>query len=228
LPISIQVIKEMTGGGVDYSFECIGSTSVMAEAFESSRTVRSNGSCRVAYICYSPSDQLTMSGLFRTLSLTDNPARWVQGWGKTIILGTDTAAAPVSISSSAIKRGRSVTGALLGGIKPKDDIPVLAQKCLDKVADHQTHDFPSMAGVDRISIMRFVLLMLLTFFPGAGAGRVRDAPDGLRRHQPRVRPARAGEVPPLHHLDGRRRAEEGRRVTPPPPRSRTHGMDSPT
>ncbi|PAN14878.1 hypothetical protein PAHAL_2G450800 [Panicum hallii] len=87
-----QVIKEMTGGGVDYSFECIGSTSVMAEAFESSRT----------------------------------------GWGKTIILGTDTAAAPVSISSSAIKRGRSVTGALLGGIKPKDDIPVLAQKCLDK------------------------------------------------------------------------------------------------
>ncbi|XP_039833604.1 alcohol dehydrogenase-like 2 [Panicum virgatum] len=87
-----EVIKEMTGGGADYSFECIGSTSVMAEAFESSR----------------------------------------MGWGKTIILGTDAGKAPVSISSSAIKRGRSVTGALLGGIKPKDDIPVLAQKCMDK------------------------------------------------------------------------------------------------
>ncbi|CAL5061564.1 unnamed protein product [Urochloa decumbens] len=87
-----QVIKELTGGGADYCFECIGIPSVMEEAFQSSRT----------------------------------------GWGKTVILGTDAAAAPVSISSSDIKRGRSVTGALLGGIKPKDDIPVLAQKCLDK------------------------------------------------------------------------------------------------
>ena len=40
MPISIQVIKEMTGGGADYSFECIGSTSVMAEAFESSTPAR--------------------------------------------------------------------------------------------------------------------------------------------------------------------------------------------
>ncbi|KAM0833916.1 hypothetical protein ACQ4PT_063973 [Festuca glaucescens] len=32
-----EVIKEMTGGGADYCFECIGSTSVMAEAFKSSR-----------------------------------------------------------------------------------------------------------------------------------------------------------------------------------------------
>ncbi|KAL6657576.1 hypothetical protein ACP70R_005356 [Stipagrostis hirtigluma subsp. patula] len=86
------VIKEMTGGGADYCFECIGSASVMAEAFKSSRA----------------------------------------GWGKTIILGTDGNAAPVSIPSSDIKRGRSVVGSLLGGIKPKDDIPVLAQKYLDK------------------------------------------------------------------------------------------------
>jgi len=35
-----QVIKEMTGGeGADYCFECIGSVSVMAEAFQSSRSV---------------------------------------------------------------------------------------------------------------------------------------------------------------------------------------------
>ncbi|KAL6856247.1 hypothetical protein ACP4OV_019049 [Aristida adscensionis] len=87
-----EIIKEMTSGGADYCFECIGSTSVMAEAFRSSRP----------------------------------------GWGKTVILGTDGAAAPMSISSSDIKRGRSVAGALLGGIKPKDDIPVLAQKYLDK------------------------------------------------------------------------------------------------
>lgn len=34
-----KVIKEMTGGGVDYSFECIGLASLMEEAFNSSRTV---------------------------------------------------------------------------------------------------------------------------------------------------------------------------------------------
>ncbi|CAN6206119.1 unnamed protein product [Urochloa humidicola] len=88
-----EVIKEMTGGdGADYCFECIGSVSVMAEAFKSSRT----------------------------------------GWGKTVVLGVDGSAAPISIPSFDILRGRSVTGALLGGIKPKHDIPVLAQKCLDK------------------------------------------------------------------------------------------------
>ncbi|XP_062188066.1 alcohol dehydrogenase-like 2 isoform X4 [Phragmites australis] len=87
-----EVITEMTGGGADYCFECVGSAAVMADAFKSSRT----------------------------------------GWGKTIILGADGNATPISISSSDIKRGRSVVGSFLGGIKPKDDIPVLAQKYLDK------------------------------------------------------------------------------------------------
>lgn len=57
----------------------------------------------------------------------------VQGWGKTVVLGIDGSAAPISVPSFEIMRGRSVVGALLGGIKPKDDIPVLAQKYLDKV-----------------------------------------------------------------------------------------------
>ncbi|OEL33314.1 Alcohol dehydrogenase-like 7 [Dichanthelium oligosanthes] len=110
-----EVIQEMTGGaGADYCFECIGSVSVMAEAFKSSR----------------------MQPLHERLlnSVWAKPCDWrtVQGWGKTVVLGVDGSAAPISISSSNIKRGRSVTGALLGGIKPKDDIPVLAQKCLDK------------------------------------------------------------------------------------------------
>lgn len=34
-----QVIKDMTNGGADYCFECIGLASVMAEAFNSSRDV---------------------------------------------------------------------------------------------------------------------------------------------------------------------------------------------
>ncbi|CAL5085693.1 unnamed protein product [Urochloa decumbens] len=88
-----EVIKDMTGGnGADYCFECIGSVSVMAEAFKSSR----------------------------------------MGWGKTVVLGVAGSVAPISIPAFDILKGRSVIGSHLGGIKPKDDIPVLAQKCLDK------------------------------------------------------------------------------------------------
>lgn len=88
-----EVIKEMTGGGADYCFECIGSTAVTAEAFSSSR----------------------------------------MGWGKTIVLGVASgAAAPISIPSYEILRGRSVVGSLFGGLKPKTDVPLLAQKYLDE------------------------------------------------------------------------------------------------
>ena len=37
---SLQVIVEMTGGGVDYSFECIGVPSVMTDAFRCTKMVR--------------------------------------------------------------------------------------------------------------------------------------------------------------------------------------------
>jgi Zn-dependent alcohol dehydrogenase len=56
-----------------------------------------------------------------------------QGWGKTILLGVSGNKAPISIPSHEILRGRSVIGSLFGGIKPKNDIPMLAQKYLDKV-----------------------------------------------------------------------------------------------
>ncbi|SPT16923.1 unnamed protein product [Triticum aestivum] len=87
-----EVVKEMTGGGADYCFECIGSTSVMAEAFQSSR----------------------------------------KGWGKTVVLGVSNGVAPMSIPSHDILMGRSVVGSLFGGLKPKADIPILAQKYVDK------------------------------------------------------------------------------------------------
>uniref|UniRef100_A0A0D3D7D0 Alcohol dehydrogenase-like C-terminal domain-containing protein n=2 Tax=Brassica oleracea TaxID=3712 RepID=A0A0D3D7D0_BRAOL len=82
----------MTGGGVDYSFECIGLASLMEEAFNSSRT----------------------------------------GSGKTVILGMEKNASPISLDSRAIIRGRSVHGSLFGGLKPKLDIPILVDRYLKK------------------------------------------------------------------------------------------------
>ncbi|XP_027148834.1 alcohol dehydrogenase-like 1 isoform X1 [Coffea eugenioides] len=87
-----QVIREMTDGGADYCFECVGSTSLIREAFDGSR----------------------------------------QGCGKTVILGADLHGSPLSIHPLEILTGKSIMGATLGGIKPKQDIPHLAQKYLKK------------------------------------------------------------------------------------------------
>ncbi|XP_010025906.2 alcohol dehydrogenase-like 2 isoform X1 [Eucalyptus grandis] len=90
-PVS-EVIKEITDGGADYSFECVGLASVMADAFNSSR----------------------------------------EGGGKTVILGVESRGAPLSLGSYEILRGRTVVGSYFGGLKPKSDVPLLAQKYLDQ------------------------------------------------------------------------------------------------
>ncbi|WVZ55783.1 hypothetical protein U9M48_006402 [Paspalum notatum var. saurae] len=87
-----EVIIEMTGGGVDYSFECIGVSSVMTDAFRSTK----------------------------------------MGKGKTIILGLGKDSDQVSLPSLELLFGRCVMGTVLGGLKPKSDIPILAKKCIDK------------------------------------------------------------------------------------------------
>ncbi|VAH97970.1 unnamed protein product [Triticum turgidum subsp. durum] len=91
-PLS-QVIIEMTGGGADYCFECIGAASVMTEAFRSAK----------------------------------------QGNGKTVILGLEKDGKPISLPSIEFLFGKCVMGSLFGGMKPKTDIPILAEKCMNKL-----------------------------------------------------------------------------------------------
>ncbi|KAB1204020.1 Alcohol dehydrogenase-like 1 [Morella rubra] len=90
-PVS-EVIKELTDGGADYCFECVGLASLMQDAFRSSR----------------------------------------QGWGKTVLLGVEMHGSPLTLSPYEIQTGRSITGSMFGGLKPKSDIPLLAKKYLDK------------------------------------------------------------------------------------------------
>ncbi|KAI3816948.1 hypothetical protein L1987_10733 [Smallanthus sonchifolius] len=88
-----EVIIEMTGGGADYCFECVGSTSLVHEAY---------ACCRKA-------------------------------WGKTIVLGFDQSGAMLSFNSHyVIDNGKTLTGALFGGLKPKSDIPVLIKRYMAK------------------------------------------------------------------------------------------------
>ncbi|KAF7139860.1 hypothetical protein RHSIM_Rhsim06G0078400 [Rhododendron simsii] len=86
----IEVIREMTDGGADYCFECIGLASLMKDAIDSSRP----------------------------------------GWGKTVILGVEMHGWPLSISSTEILRGKTVTGSFFGGVKAKSDIPFFVKKYL--------------------------------------------------------------------------------------------------
>ncbi|KAK8684053.1 hypothetical protein V6N13_040090 [Hibiscus sabdariffa] len=90
--VGLAVIKEITDGGADYCFECIGLSSLMEDAFHCTR----------------------------------------QGWGKTVILGVEKHATPLSIDTYFLLRGRTVAGSLFGGLKPKSDIPMLAHKYLNK------------------------------------------------------------------------------------------------
>ncbi|KAL7262563.1 hypothetical protein ACSBR1_000847 [Camellia fascicularis] len=54
-----------------------------------------------------------------------------QGCGRTVILGMDLHS-PFSINYPEIIRGRTIEGALFGGLKAKSDIPFLIKKYLDK------------------------------------------------------------------------------------------------
>jgi S-(hydroxymethyl)glutathione dehydrogenase / alcohol dehydrogenase len=57
----------------------------------------------------------------------------MQGWGKTIILGVEMHGTPFTIPSREILHGKCVMGSLFGGVKPKRDIPILADMYLNKV-----------------------------------------------------------------------------------------------
>ncbi|KAJ4767647.1 alcohol dehydrogenase [Rhynchospora pubera] len=105
-----KVITEMTNGGADYCFECIGLASLMSDAFKSTH----------------------------------------QGWGKTIILGVEMHGSPLCIAPYELLNGRCVMGSLFGGIKPKDDIPTLLNKYLNKELELDkfiTHEI----GLDEIN-----------------------------------------------------------------------------
>uniref|UniRef100_A0ACD5TUS2 Uncharacterized protein n=1 Tax=Avena sativa TaxID=4498 RepID=A0ACD5TUS2_AVESA len=55
-----------------------------------------------------------------------------QGKGKTVILGVEQDGKPICLPSIEFLFGKCIMGSLFGGIKPKTDIPILAEKCMNK------------------------------------------------------------------------------------------------
>ncbi|KAL6626952.1 hypothetical protein ACP70R_030678 [Stipagrostis hirtigluma subsp. patula] len=125
-----EVIGELTGGGADYSFECIGVSSVMTDAFRSTKPVAILSmhpqSCDEAH---------TLSSQFSSKAPACNElitTRVKQGNGKTIILGVEKDGQPICLPPFELLNGKCVMGSIFGGIKPKTDIPILAEKCMNK------------------------------------------------------------------------------------------------
>ena len=57
-----------------------------------------------------------------------------QGWGKTVVLGVDRPGSNLTLpSGEVLMSGKTLTGRLFGGLKPKTDVPMLAKRYLDKV-----------------------------------------------------------------------------------------------
>lgn len=98
-----QVIKRLTDGGADYSFECIGDTGMVTTALQS--------------CC--------------------------DGWGLTVTLGVPKLKPEVTAHYGLLLTGRTLTGSLFGGWKPKSEIPSLVEMYLRKeieIDDLITHD----------------------------------------------------------------------------------------
>lgn len=117
-----QVIREMTGGGADYCFECVGLASLMSEAFKSSRRV-------IPLLLFD-----LIAERVNSLYIYG-----MQGWGKTVILGVEKNFSPFIIDTTDMLDGRSFVGSAFGGVKAKTDIPLLINKYLNKVKITWTH-----------------------------------------------------------------------------------------
>ncbi|GAA0144294.1 dehydrogenase [Lithospermum erythrorhizon] len=100
-----QVVKRITDGGADYSFECVGDTETITTALQS--------------CC--------------------------DGWGLTVTLGVPKVTPLISTHYGLFLSGKTLTGSLFGGWKPKSDIPSLIDMYLRKeikIDELITHNMP--------------------------------------------------------------------------------------
>lgn len=137
----MQVIREMTDGGVDYSFECTGINDVLREAFLSTHDVSCampslvrpsiNNIARVHYMAQldpdGPDHFLFLSPFFSTPAQKKS-----QGWGLTVVLGIHSTPKMVPLHPMELY-GRRITGCVFGDFKGKSQLPDLVDKCVNGV-----------------------------------------------------------------------------------------------
>lgn len=115
----------MTGGGADYSFECVGDTGIATTALQSCSDVR------ILFVL----SALTLFVNFAQYIIVYkcNNVDITQGWGMTVTLGVPKVKPEVSAHYGLFLSGKSLKGTLFGGWKPKSDLPSLIEKYMNKV-----------------------------------------------------------------------------------------------
>jgi len=119
--VHVQIIRQMTSGGADYAFECVGSTEVVTSAIQS---------------CCEVTSLTPVWWLLRCLMwfIFDTVHRlFSQGWGLTVTLGVPKVKPEITAHYALFLSGRTLKGSLFGGWKPKSDIPNLVDMYVRKV-----------------------------------------------------------------------------------------------
>lgn len=117
-----QVIVDLTDGGVDYSFECIGNVNVMRSALECCHKV----SAITDFIDFIDHWSGCEHGWFLYASC-------YQGWGQSVIVGVAASGQEISTRPFQLVTGRVWKGTAFGGFKSRSQVPWLVEKYLKKV-----------------------------------------------------------------------------------------------
>lgn len=117
-----QVIVDLTDGGVDYSFECIGNVSVMRAALECCHKVIAS-----SWLDYGGLEYKTYFPVKIYIYI------YIQGWGTSVIVGVAASGQEISTRPFQLVTGRVWKGTAFGGFKSRSQVPWLVQKYLNKV-----------------------------------------------------------------------------------------------
>ncbi len=114
-----QVLVDLTDGGVDYSFECIGNVSVMRAALECCH--------KASILCEFVAQMVCVC--IKHLWFAIN----IQGWGTSVIVGVAASGQEISTRPFQLVTGRVWKGTAFGGFKSRSQVPWLVDKYLKKV-----------------------------------------------------------------------------------------------
>lgn len=116
----MQVLTEMTDGGVDRSIECTGNINAMISAFECVHDVFIVPLLHIPFI-------------FTSMEL--NFIDILQGWGVAVLVGVPHKDAVFKTHPMNLLNERTLKGTFFGNYKPRSDIPAVVEKYMNKVSE---------------------------------------------------------------------------------------------
>lgn len=117
----LQVLAEMTNGGVDRSVECTGNINAMISAFECVHDVL----LLPRELAFQKSNIRQCLIILKVVIL--------QGWGVAVLVGVPHKDAEFKTHPVNFLNERTLKGTFFGNYKPRTDIPGVVEKYMNKV-----------------------------------------------------------------------------------------------